>query len=272
MNVETSKNIYFRAGGEKRRAHVGVFAGGEIHVRLPVLSTATHQVTITARLVDSATIMELLMTTDAIRRQCPDATISLVMKYIPYARQDRVCNEGEALAIKVFADLINSQNYKSVYVSDPHSDVASALINKVKIKSCVDILDAVGNLHEYDALVSPDAGAEKKTLAVARMKYGMRVVQASKVRDTKTGEILRTSVDGDPPPRVLIVDDICDGGRTFIELAKVLKEKGAITVDLYVTHGIFANGFDVLKEHIDHIYTTNSFYVAGNNEYVTVIH
>ena len=63
----------------------------------------------------------------------------------------------------------------------------------------------------------------------------------------------------------LIVDDICDGGGTFIPLAKKLKNAGAKTVTLYVTHGIFSKGLDPLKEHIDYL---APFQIIGN--YVTM--
>jgi ribose-phosphate pyrophosphokinase len=57
--------------------------------------------------------------------------------------------------------------------------------------------------------------------------------------------------------RCLIVDDICDGGATFVALARKLREAGAIEVSLFVTHGIFSKGKDL--EGIDNIYTTGSF-------------
>lgn len=58
---------------------------------------------------------------------------------------------------------------------------------------------------------------------------------------------------------VMILDDICDGGRTFIEAVKHLREAGAKRVELYVTHGIFSKGVENLLDNgIDHIYTTNS--------------
>jgi len=90
------------------------------------------------------------------------------------------------------------------------------------------------------------------------------VIDASKVRDVKTGEILYTSVNyqegGLKGKNVLIVDDICDGGRTFIELARVLENYNeANSVDLYVTHGIFSKGLGVFDGLIDKIYTPNSW-------------
>lgn len=88
----------------------------------------------------------------------------------------------------------------------------------------------------------------------------LTVISATKVRDVLTNEITQTAVS-EPVKglRCLIVDDLIDGGRTFSELAKVLKLKGAITVDLYVTYGIFSYGVDSLKEYLDHIYCYQSW-------------
>jgi ribose-phosphate pyrophosphokinase len=58
---------------------------------------------------------------------------------------------------------------------------------------------------------------------------------------------------------IVIIDDICDGGRTFIEIAKILKEeKKDIKISLIVTHGIFSAGLKELYEYFDMIVTTNS--------------
>ncbi|MEQ2351952.1 phosphoribosyltransferase family protein [Pseudoalteromonas piscicida] len=100
----------------------------------------------------------------------------------------------------------------------------------------------------------------KKTLKIAQHFGGeVEVIQAQKVRNLKTGEIVQTQVLGEVKGKdLLIVDDICDGGRTFTELAKVLKAQGANSIALYVTHGIFSQGLGVFSGLIDTVYTTNS--------------
>lgn len=107
-----------------------IFPGGEVHTSIKTsnISVQRHidDVYLTVKLKSSNDIMELLLLTDAYRRGYID-DIYLEMQYIPYARQDRVCNRGEALSIKVFADLINAQNYASVIVHDPHSDTVAAI-------------------------------------------------------------------------------------------------------------------------------------------------
>ncbi len=111
------------------------------------------------------------------------------------------------------------------------------------------------------AFVSPDAGANKKTMELSKYFNHSNFLRADKNRNLHTGEILETVVYGVIPPEVIIADDICDGGRTFIELAKVLKAKGAKKVYLYVTHGIFSKGTKpLLDAGIDTIFTTNAYY------------
>ena len=68
--------------------------------------------------------------------------------------------------------------------------------------------------------------------------------------------------------KCLIVDDICDGGGTFVGSAKLLIEAGADRVDLYVTHGIFSKGIPI--HCIDHVWTTNSYYEGESSDYITV--
>jgi ribose-phosphate pyrophosphokinase len=67
---------------------------------------------------------------------------------------------------------------------------------------------------------------------------------------------------------VIIVDDICDGGRTFIELAKVLKSNKVKNITLFVTHGIFSKGVDALFENgIDNIITTDTRLITQTKEF-----
>ena len=92
-------------------------------------------------------------------------------------------------------------------------------------------------------MVAPDQGAASAP-APARAWPGVPLVHAEKTRDTNTGAITGTLVHSDHigARNFLIVDDICDGGRTFIELAKVLRPLTDGQVKLYVTHGIFSQG------------------------------
>lgn len=198
------------------------------------------------------------------------------LPYIPYARQDRVCAPGDSFSLKLFANLINAQGYDKVYVTDAHSTVATALLENVverpQSSFAVGLASRLGilGLANYKYIVAPDAGASKKAVDFAKtynLMTHVDVVQALKVRDPATGAITKTTVlkDDFVEDDVLIVDDICDGGRTFTELARALKDRGAGRIGLFVTHGIFSRGLDPLfAEGIDDIFTTDSFYQSDD--------
>lgn len=267
------------------------FKGGEVSVQLQPFATTgfmnetkyQFDLKILAHLRNSSDIMELLLLTNAVRTKFPLSGISLTLPYVPYARQDRVCASGEALSIKVFADLINSQNYDNVTIWDPHSDVTTALIDRARVVKAERFLDMAFTqslLLKRDniILVSPDAGAQKKILDVAQYLRIDKVVKADKVRNTKNGEITGTVVHSVESVKedFLIVDDICDGGRTFIELAKVLRPLTSGNIFLYVTHGIFSAGLAAVTGEgapINHVFTPNSFIAIEPQwtPYVTLI-
>lgn len=259
------KESNFKVYGDEGEIPLKIFKfpGGEIQVKIsPDYEDDSEELTIIAHLHSSDDVMALLLLTDSLHRNFgPNLQIDLEMPYIPYARQDRVCDDGEALAVKVFCDLINSQNYNSVTVMDPHSDVAPALLNRCYVINQGDLLDSLDLDIDNTVLVSPDAGATKKILAVAKARGFKEIVRADKIRDTTTGAITGTVVYSEHigDKDFLIVDDICDGGRTFLELAKVLRPLTNGKIILFVSHGIFSKGLLVFRGIIDEIYTANPF-------------
>lgn len=247
-----------------------LFPAGEIGIKLAVpnllyLSTTAPYQTIVARLRDSVDVMELIMVTDALRR-FDSMPIRLFMPYVPYGRQDRVCVLGEASSLLAFARLINSLAYERVTIVDPHSDVTPSVLDRVRVISQLDIfnhpmMETIRNRLMGMTLVSPDAGANKKIAVLAGYLNHAEFIRADKRRNLATGEIIETIVYGDVAGReVAIVDDLVDGGKSFTELAKVLKAKGAARVILFATHGIFSKGTEVVyKGGIDEIYTTDAY-------------
>ena len=146
-------------------------------------------------------------------------SISLVLPYLPFSRQDRYTTIEHSFALKQYAKLLNTFNFKRVYSVDPHSDVSGVIDNFVPldIKFIVqDIIDEIGN----PIILVPDAGAHKKIFNTLE-GLSVDILVATKHRDLKTGAITKTTVPEIPEGRkILIVDDISDGGRTFIEIAK----------------------------------------------------
>lgn len=258
---------------------VFTFAGGESQVVLPDAfiaeagSVASVRINAWLRTADAA--MQLLLLTDAVRRVVPNVPLHLNMPYVPYARQDRVCNPGEALSAKVFCNLINAQAYASVVIADPHSDVVPALLDRVSVVDASVMLAEVLRQPAFArgvTLLAPDAGARKRVQQLAKKLEIEHVAFADKVRDTKTGRISGTSVSSDLPNLpIVVVDDICDGGRTFVELGKALAEVSSQPRYLYVTHGIFSKGFEELNLYYQRIFTAYNWNQSSLNDKLTTI-
>lgn len=242
------------------------FPGGEEHVRVTGVASPGMSLIIEARITNSSWWMRLVMLDDALVSL--GCIYTLKLPYMPYARQDRVCNTGEAAGASRFGKELKGLKYcRSITLVDVHSPAArlaapawSLVVDQAQIFKDWSLLRNF-TVGESCVLVAPDKGALRKTAKVADA-LAAQYICANKVRDPLTTKIIATTVDApiDPARHYLIVDDICDGGRTFIELAKVLREKGATKISLYVTHGIFSSGFGELSKHFNTIFTTNSFY------------
>jgi ribose-phosphate pyrophosphokinase len=224
--------------------------------------------------------VELIICSNQVLKEIGVKDVELYVPYFIGGRSDRKFGYGETNYLKtVICPIINLQNFSKVSVIDPHSDVLEACLNNFKkinnfelVKNA--LLDLARVMRKFDrdevVLVSPDAGAYKKVYDVAKEFNLEKIITATKVRDLKNGNILRTEVptlDQHNNLMYLIIDDICDGGRTFVELAKVIKEgRPTAKVYLIVTHGIFSSGFKDLNKFFEKIFTTNSISDRFENE------
>jgi len=209
--------------------------------------------------------MELFLVKDALDRLGMNL-VSLEMPYLPYSRQDRVCYPGEASSLEKFIQLL-STSFKAFSTWDAHNPKAvNCYCGKYGVYwaniPASTFVAAIG-LDKGIAVIAPDKGAVNRATQCARV-LGSEHYVADKVRDPSDGSILSIKLspkDLDLTDKtVLIVDDIIDGGRTFTELASVLKlNHNAGKVLLYATHGIFSNTLIDLKQHIDQIYVANSW-------------
>ena len=193
-------------------------------------------------------------------RSCDNTRkINLSLPYIPNARQDRVKTSEDVFTLKYFADIINYLNFNQIQVLDPHSPVSVALINNVvSYEPKVYIEKAIWNCNP-DILFFPDEGAMKRYSSMAPMEYAFGI----KKRDWVTGQIQGLDVvgctDKIKDSKILIVDDICSRGGTFLHSAKKLKELGAKEIYLYITHceNTILEGELLTSGLIERVYTTN---------------
>lgn len=207
----------------------------------------------------------------------PHAAVELLMPYLPHARMDRVKKETDVFTLKYFCNTINSLAFSEVTIIDPHSNVAPALLDRVNVCMPTHSVKKAIKASGAEVLFFPDEGAAKRYSG----KFNMPTTFGVKDREWGTGRInslILMNPEMVAGKRVLIIDDICSYGGTFAHAGKALREAGAVSVDLYVTHcepNIFKGG--IYTEHpspIDHIYTTDTLLekpieVAGRMTFVS---
>lgn len=258
-------NINIILGSNIESVKFTTFSDGAENCQLPfVQKLSEHKVCrIQLDIMDcTKDLFRLMLVKDALDSLgCTD--VSLTMLYIPNARADRRFSEGSSHPIKVFAKGINNMGFKEVLVADPHSDVATALIDNVKVISQTEcflaLLPQIKRVTNNYILCAPDLGATKKLFDTV-MKLGHTdYIQAVKIRDTSNGNIIKCDVQcGDLRGKdVIIVDDLADGGASFKFLAEKLLTRNCGKIILYTTHGIYPKGLDSLKGYIDYIFCYN---------------
>lgn len=196
--------------------------------------------------------------------------ICLYMPYIPNARMDRVKNPEDVFTLKYFAELLNSLNLTRVEVLDPHSSVSEALINNLHtISPSFYISGLLRGMDNIKTMVFyPDEGAMKRYAGMVNLPYAFGI----KRRNWETGVIEGLDVAGAADQiagkDILIVDDICSRGGTFLHSAKKLKELGANDIYLFISHceNTILEGELLKGDLIKRVYTTNSIFTKSHEK------
>lgn len=208
--------------------------------------------------------------------------VFLELPYFPYARQDKKISNNTTFAKKVFTDFLAQlfpyekgqsafgYNYRgnslTVTSYDVHSETSIGGNVTFKNKRPDHFIEAIKDF-KPDSIFFPDEGAmvryqqqflDSPEFSMLPKMYG------KKVRNQLTGEItgyeLVTLKDYHDDERVLILDDICDGGATFINAAKELQKINVKDIGLCVSHGIFSKFLTPLwNAGISKVYTTDSY-------------
>lgn len=195
----------------------------------------------------------------------------IVIPYFPGARADR----GEPFGLHIYAKFLMDLHVSEIAIFDPHSEVLEKELKKCNTNSIFtrtkltflyphDLLklNSAKKLFEegnYTGIIAPDKGATKRSGAFADA-MGLPLYTVDKTRDFETGKLKGFDVSKIPANdgKLLIVDDICDGGGTFLGIAEAIDP--IIKLDLYVSHGVFSNrASENLPTKFGRILTTNSY-------------
>lgn len=199
----------------------------------------------------------------ALLRYATGEVDGLILPYLIYGRDDHGGHD-HINHLHEFGKLLNTFDLNWVLTYDVHSPAAHLAIDKlINISPAGLINRATAEMDGWHWLC-PDAGAYKKVHHIMPQLDNppVEVHVYGKYRNQETGQVEKTivpeSVKHIPKDaRSLVIDDICDGGRTFIEMVKA--SPNLEDVSLCVSHGIFSRGFYELADYFVDLYTTTSF-------------
>lgn len=275
MFIDLSQNYvyseyHFSADGELDWIY---FPMGELHCKFPPVHVEDDKADVLCRVTNSEDIMKLMLVSNILDNKGIEKR-HLILPYLPYSRQDRITSYSEPYSIKVLCELIKNLGYNRVTTVDVHSNAPTYLLgnlyNYVPYKECQKWLNDLGVIPEETTLICPDAGAQKRTEKYNTILGFKEIIYCLKNRDSETGTLSGFQVLGKiQTENALVVDDICDGGGTFLGLGDKLKEAGANKLLLWVAHGGFTKGVDELLKRYEAIGYVNSYSpIAVNNRKV----
>ena len=244
----------------------GRFPVGEKELKISEIKKRASMLDIVLKYESDEDIINLIFLKRTIDDTAYGKSVNLHITYMPYSRMDRT--EGtKAFTLKYICELINNLKFNKVFVITPHSDVCVALLDR-----CTPIDFSENLFYEYhkqlhfnnscDYVYFPDMSAEKLRGRVINVP---NTLVGNKHRDFETGNIDRLDIYGDTSKitkdsKVVMIDDLCSRGTTFIKGAEKLRELGFKRIDLIVTHcekAIF-DGEIFETDLIDKVWTTNS--------------
>lgn len=187
-----------------------------------------------------------------------DVVYDVFISYPMGMRMDRVMDFNRPFTLKIVANILKSSNAREFEILEPHSSRTYREFGTYE-KSMPEVLN---RLDGYQ-IVIPDAGAKDRYEDVFFYDYPADTIFCSKVRDIETGEILRIQVDNpevisDRP--MMILDDLCDGGGTFLGIAEAIRIiKPDAKLNINIVHAVNGVGLQRLSDAFDHVYITNSY-------------
>lgn len=212
-------------------------------------------------------LFKLAMWEDYLLDQSPNGKRVVIMPYLPGARADR----GAPFGAQVYARFLASLTIDQLIVVDPHSpvflDEYRYLQPNIEVTTVYsdDFLPTTVDSSEYAGVIAPDKGAVMRTQKVVDA-MGLPMFRAGKTRNPDTGKLSGFHMEDElPEGRFLIVDDICDGGGTFLGLYDSIHDAQGdkemfVELDLFVTHGVFSkDALYTLPNNFGKVITTNSY-------------
>lgn len=271
-NIDLSEEVAGNLGTNLIPIESKKFASGELYIRLNESARGGDCFVMQSHSEDlNSTIMEQILIIDALKRASAKR-ITAVLPFYPYSRQDKKALPREPISARVVGDMFVNAGADRLVSIDLHSQQIQGFIEKP-----FDHLTAMplfsahykDKFQEPVTVVSPDAGGVKRATVLAK-RLEAYVAFVHKKRDPKVhNEAEALTVIGEVEGRhAILIDDIIDTAGTISGASQVLKDRGALSVNVVATHGIFSGpSVDRLKgTPIEEILVTNTVAMNGNVE------
>lgn len=217
---------------------------------------------------------ELFFLADAAKRSGAKS-VTAVVPYLGYQRQDHVFRDGEAVSLEVIVKTMQAVGIDKVISFDLHTVKIPEVFSIPMIHlSALPMFAEEIKKQSWDGLdsvlVSPDMGGIRRIKMLSELLGEMPYATIEKNRDVATGQIEMAAIKGEITPRVIIVDDMISSGSTIVKATEALKKKGAYEVYVFVTHAVFSSDAPkILQEsEVDRIYVTDSVYIPPEKQFM----
>ena len=256
------------------------FADGELWIKFEENIRGTDVFIIQSTNSPAENIMELVLIIDAAVRASAN-TVTAVIPYFGYGRQDRKDNPRVPISARVMVDLITATGANRIITMDLHSTQIQgfATIPFDHLYSRMVLQDAINSLEldpKNSVVLSPDVGSARMSQAYAK-RLGMHFALIDKRRYAPNKAQVMHLIGDLKDKHVLIIDDMIDTAGTIVNAANEAKENGATSVTAIATHALLSvPAIDrINKSNIGKLVVTATVSIEdekklGNMEIVTV--
>ena len=266
--LESATRIGHSAGLDIKLIKRHRFPDGELKLRLPAL--LPPQVVILRSLQQpNEKLVELLLAAQT-ARTLGAQHLTLVAPYLAYMRQDIAFEPGEAVSQRLVGNFLATL-FDALITVDPHLHRVASLLEAVPVAQAIVLSgapllsDLIAARRSKPLLLGPDAESAQ-WVAVAAARHGFDHAVCQKVRHgdhTVQLELPDVAISGRP---VVLIDDVASTGQTVAQAARLLLAAGAASVDVAVTHALFAgDALAVLRSAgVGEIWSTDCIAHASN--------
>lgn len=274
-NQELSRQIAKYLGIPLSEASIKRFSDGEISVQIGESVRGKDVFIIQPTCAPTDTnLMELLILTDALKRSSA-STVTAVIPYFGYARQDRKAAPRVSITAKLVANMIETAGIDRVVTMDLHAGQIQGFfdIPVDNLYGTITFINYLKNKHLSNPIVaSPDVGGVARARSLAKqLNLDLAIIDK---RREKANESEVMNVIGDANGKdVILIDDMVDTAGTLIKAAAAFKERGATSVTAFCTHPVLSGpAYErIATGAIDELVVTDTIPLKEQNEHIKVI-